>query len=285
MALGLARRSRRRVLFGSAAVLQAVGRAPVRAGLPRMALVTAWATSLGWMLHLYGDRPAAALPRPDGGRRVAGGDSGDRVGRRARAAGATALDRDLRHGRGLRAADRRGRHRRARRPAPGALDGALRRGRPAAGRRRGGLRAPSVRAAGSRSQCWPACSYSGAPVATRALLHPGLDVHTLVHGLPIILFGVLGFVLQSLALERVRSPRRPRRWCSWRRSCPRALGVVPLRRPGPPRSGALALLGFLVATAGALVLSGAEGRLDHLEEVPAHPVDVPHHVRTSPTPD
>ena len=46
-------------------------------------------------------------------------------------------------------------------------------------------------------------AYSGAPVATRALVDPGVNLQTVVHGLPIVLFGVLGFVLQSLALERV----------------------------------------------------------------------------------
>ena len=35
------------------------------------------------------------------------------------------------------------------------------------------------------------------------------------------------------------------------------------------------MVGFAVATAGALVLSGAEARLDHLEHVPDLPVDAP----------
>ena len=128
-------------------------------------------------------------------------------------------------------------------------------------------------------------SYSGAPVATRALLHPGLDVHTLVHGLPITLFGVLGFVLQSLALERVPVTAATAPMVLLETFVPAALGVFLFGDQVHHGLGALALLGFLVATAGALVLSGAEGRLDHLEEVPAHPVDVPHHVPTSPTPD
>jgi drug/metabolite transporter (DMT)-like permease len=118
-------------------------------------------------------------------------------------------------------------------------------------------------------------SYSGAPVATRALRHPGVDVHTAVHGLPIVLFGVIGFLLQSLALERVSVTAATAPMVLLETFVPAVLGVVLFGDGVHHGLWPVAALGFAIATAGALVLSGAEARLDHLQEVPEHPVDAP----------
>jgi hypothetical protein len=117
--------------------------------------------------------------------------------------------------------------------------------------------------------------YSGAPVSTRALHHPHLDVHTIVQGLPILLFGLLGFVLQSLALERVSVTAATAPMVLLETFVPAVLGVALFGDGVHHGMWPLAAAGLLLAAAGALVLSGAEGRLDHLEEVPDHPVDAP----------
>ena len=118
-------------------------------------------------------------------------------------------------------------------------------------------------------------SYSGAPVATRALMHPGVDLHTVVHGLPIMLFGVLGFVLQSLALERVSVTAATAPMVLLETFIPAVLGVVLFGDGVAHGMWPVAVLGFAIATVGALVLSGAEARLDHLQQVPEHPIDAP----------
>jgi hypothetical protein len=117
--------------------------------------------------------------------------------------------------------------------------------------------------------------YSGAPVSTRALSHPHLDLHTVVQGLPIVLFGLLGFVLQSLALERVSVTAATAPMVLLETFVPAVLGVVLFGDGVHHGMWPLAGVGLLLAAAGALVLSGAEARIDHLEEVPEHPVDAP----------
>jgi hypothetical protein len=118
-------------------------------------------------------------------------------------------------------------------------------------------------------------SYSGAPVATRALIDPGVDLHTVVHGLPIVLFGVLGFVLQSLALERVSVTAATAPMVLLETFVPAVLGVVLFGDGVHDGLWPVAGLGFVISTVGALVLSGAEARLDHLQQVPEHPLDAP----------
>lgn len=117
--------------------------------------------------------------------------------------------------------------------------------------------------------------YSGAPIAVRSLVHPAFDLTTAIPALTIALFGVLGFTLQSLALERVSCTAATAPMVLLETFLPAVLGVVLFADQVRHGMGALALLGFLVATGGALVLSGAEGRLDHLEEVHPPPVGVP----------
>ncbi len=118
-------------------------------------------------------------------------------------------------------------------------------------------------------------AYSGAPIATRSLINPGADLHTAVHALPILLFGVLGFVLQSLALERVSVTAATAPMVLLETFVPAVLGVVLFGDGVQHGRWPVAALGFAIATVGALVLSGAEARLDHLQEVPEHPVDAP----------
>lgn len=113
-------------------------------------------------------------------------------------------------------------------------------------------------------------SYAGAPVATRALVHPALDLRTAVPAFTITLFGALGFALQSHALERVRITAATAPMVLLETFLPAALGIALFHDHVRPGWTWVAVLGFAVATVGALVLSGAEARLEHLgEPVPA----------------
>ena len=115
-------------------------------------------------------------------------------------------------------------------------------------------------------------SYAGAPVATRALEAPGLDLRTAFAGLTIPLFGVLGFVLQSLALERVAVTAAIAPMVLLETYVPAALGVLVFHDAVRHGLGLVALLGFLAATAGALRLTGAEGRVEQVVEASPEPV-------------
>jgi drug/metabolite transporter (DMT)-like permease len=110
-------------------------------------------------------------------------------------------------------------------------------------------------------------SYAGAPIATRSLEHVHLDSHAVAPALAIALFGTLGFVMQSLALERVSVTAAIAPMVLLETFVPAALGIAIFGDQVRHGFGLVALLGFLVATGGALVLSGAEARLDHLEHV------------------
>ena len=117
--------------------------------------------------------------------------------------------------------------------------------------------------------------YSGAPLATRALEEPGLDLQTILPGVLIPLFGALGFTLQSLALQRTSVTAATAPMVLLETFVPAALGVLVFNDAVRHGLGLVALLGFLVATGGALVLSGAEGRLEHLDEPPEDRPDHP----------
>ena len=68
-----------------------------------------------------------------------------------------------------------------------------------------GLRRLPLRRPAGRRGAGPAgrALLRGAPDRDPGARHPGLDLHTVVHGLVMALFGMLGFVLHSLALQRV----------------------------------------------------------------------------------
>jgi drug/metabolite transporter (DMT)-like permease len=109
-------------------------------------------------------------------------------------------------------------------------------------------------------------SYAGSPVATRSLVDPSWDVRSIAPALTIAMFGLCGFWLYSLALQRtsVTAATAPLVLCET--LVPAVLGILVFGDGVQPGWGPVALLGFVVSTAGALVLSGAEGRLEHLDE-------------------
>lgn len=115
--------------------------------------------------------------------------------------------------------------------------------------------------------CLAGLAYAGAPIATRALDDPALDLRTAVPATAIVLFGLIGFVLQSLALQRVSVTAAIAPMVLLETFVPAPVGVQIFHDGVRQGWGSVVVVGFLVATAGALVLSGAEERLDHVEEV------------------
>jgi drug/metabolite transporter (DMT)-like permease len=110
-------------------------------------------------------------------------------------------------------------------------------------------------------------AYGGSPVATRSLVDPTLDVHTIAPALTIGLFGTLGFLLYSAAMKRgaVTAATAPVVLLST--VIPAVVGLATFGdevRSGwwPP-----AVLAFAVSVAAGIVLCGAEARLDLLEDL------------------
>lgn len=109
-------------------------------------------------------------------------------------------------------------------------------------------------------------AYGGSPIATRSLVDPTLDVHTIAPALTIGLFGALGFVLYSAAMKRTSVTAATAPVVLLSTAIPAAVGLLTFGdevRPGwwPP-----ALVAFVVSIAAGIVLTGAEERLELLEE-------------------
>lgn len=101
-------------------------------------------------------------------------------------------------------------------------------------------------------------AYGGSPVATRSLVDPTLDVHTIAPALTIGLFGALGFVLYSAAMKRASVTAATAPVVLLSTVIPAAVGLVSFGdqvRVGwwPP-----AVIAFAVSVAAGVVLSGAE---------------------------
>jgi drug/metabolite transporter (DMT)-like permease len=113
-------------------------------------------------------------------------------------------------------------------------------------------------------------SFSGSPIATRSLVDPHLDARTVASALAILCFGVLGFWLYSVALRRTSVTAATAPLVLFETLVPAAVGVVVFGDTVRPGWWLVAALGFVVATAGALELSGAESRLEdvHVEQLP-----------------
>jgi len=108
-------------------------------------------------------------------------------------------------------------------------------------------------------------AYGGSPVATRVLVDPRLDLHTVAPVVSIPLFGALGFVLYSLAMKRASVTAATAPMVLLSTLIPAVVGLITFGddvRAGwwPP-----AVLAFAVSVAAGIVLCGAEARLDQLE--------------------
>lgn len=122
-------------------------------------------------------------------------------------------------------------------------------------------------------------AYAGSPIATRSLVDPAWDWETVAPAITIGLFGLLGFWLYSLALQRTSVTAATAPLVLLETLVPAAVGVLVFGDQVRPGLAPLALTGFLLSTLGALVLCGAESRLEHIEEHhhdprPDRPLDV-----------
>jgi len=116
-------------------------------------------------------------------------------------------------------------------------------------------------------------AYGGSPISTRALVDPHLDAETIVPALTVVSYGLLGFWLCSLALRRAAVTAVNAPLILLETLIPAIIGIAVF--DDRVRSGwwPVAVIGFILSTAGAVVLCGAEARLDdldgpHLEQEP-----------------
>ncbi len=128
---------------------------------------------------------------------------------------------------------------------------------------------PVVRSRGPRSGAvlgvLAGVAYAGSPIATRSLVDPHLDARTVAPALAIVLFGLLGFWLYSLALRRTSITAATGPLVLFETLLPAAAGVVLFGDTVREGWWPVAAVGFVVATLGALELSGAEARLDDVQ--------------------
>jgi len=115
-------------------------------------------------------------------------------------------------------------------------------------------------------------AYGGSPIATRSLVDPTWDQQTIAPAFTIALFGVLGFWLYSLSLQRASVTAATAPLVLFETLVPAVVGLVVFG--DGVRSGwwPVALFGFAMSTGAALVLCGAESRLEHIEEHQHEPV-------------
>jgi drug/metabolite transporter (DMT)-like permease len=112
-------------------------------------------------------------------------------------------------------------------------------------------------------------AYGGSPIATRSLVDPAWNRETIAPAITISLFGVLGFWLYSVALQRASVTAATAPLVLLETLVPAVVGLAVFG--DGVRSGwwPVAVIGFTLSTGAALVLCGAEARLQELE-VPAH---------------
>lgn len=118
--------------------------------------------------------------------------------------------------------------------------------------------------------CLAGVAYAGSPVATRALVQPTWTLEVVLPALTIGLFGLLGFWLYSLALARTSVTAATAPVVLLQTVLPAVVGVVAFGDGVRPGWASVAVAGFALGTAGALVLCTAQVSLDHLGEREAH---------------
>jgi len=115
-------------------------------------------------------------------------------------------------------------------------------------------------------------AYAGSPIASRPLAEPTLDPATAATLLVIGLYGLLGFWLYSVAMNRITVTAATAPVVLLQTLVPAAVGVLVFSDEVRAGWWPAAVVGMLVSTTGALVLCGADGRLEHLEEMGRDPM-------------
>lgn len=115
-------------------------------------------------------------------------------------------------------------------------------------------------------------AYGGSPIATRSLVDPAWNYTTVAPAFTIGLFGLLGFWLYSLALQRASVTAATAPLVLLETLVPAVIGLAVFGDGVRPGWWPVALVGFAVSIGAALVLCGAESRLQQLEEHGHEPV-------------
>ena len=109
-------------------------------------------------------------------------------------------------------------------------------------------------------------AYGGSPISTRALVDPHLDAETILPALTIGIYGLLGFWLCSIALRRAAVTAVNAPLILLETVVPAIVGIAVFDDQVRAGWWPVALTGFALSTLGALVLCGAETRLEHVEQ-------------------
>jgi drug/metabolite transporter (DMT)-like permease len=115
-------------------------------------------------------------------------------------------------------------------------------------------------------------AYGGSPISTRALVDPHLDAETIVPALTIGIYGLLGFWLCSIALRRAAVTAVNAPLILLETVVPAVVGITVFDDQVRAGWWPVALTGFALSTLGALVLCGAETRLEQVEQPGSAPV-------------
>ena len=109
-------------------------------------------------------------------------------------------------------------------------------------------------------------AYGGSPVATRALVGFGWDAQSVAAALTIGLFGTLGFVLYSAAMERGAITAATAPVVLQSTVVPAAVGLLAFGDEVRAGWWPAAVVAFVVSVAAGIVLCGAEARLEWLDD-------------------
>jgi drug/metabolite transporter (DMT)-like permease len=114
--------------------------------------------------------------------------------------------------------------------------------------------------------CLGGLAYAGSPVATRSLVDFRWDWLSIAPVVSIGLYGLLGFWLYSIAMRRASVVAASAPLVLLQTAVPAVVGVLALGDAFRPGWWPLAVVGFVVSTAGAIALSDAEARLEDVAQ-------------------
>jgi drug/metabolite transporter (DMT)-like permease len=118
-------------------------------------------------------------------------------------------------------------------------------------------------------------AYGGSPIATRSLVDPAWNRETIAPAITIALFGVLGFWLYSVALQRASVTAATAPLVLLETLVPAVVGIAVFGDGVRAGWWPVALLGFALSTGAALVLCGTHAALQQDQEQSQTPVGGP----------
>jgi hypothetical protein len=110
------------------------------------------------------------------------------------------------------------------------------------------------------------CAYGTSPIATRALVDFSWEPDTAATAVSIGLFGSLGFVLYSVALRRTSVTAATAPQILLATALPATVGIALFDDQVRDGWWPVAILAFVVSLAAGIVLCGAEGAIDMIED-------------------